>query len=190
MAYPTDPEFKTVGWKSNRSNLVSTTRSNRKQVRSIGSQFWSFTAKYNPMTRAEFAPVKAFVESQDGQAGEFEIVLPVISDTAGNPTSSPSVFTSQSAGISSVAVDSFSGTVKAGDFIRFDGHTKVYMLTADQTSTGNLSITPPLLSDVANNETVHVNNVAFTVRLARDVQSYGLTGYERYSYELDMEEVV
>ena len=89
--YPTTPEFQAINLKSTHNNVKSTTVSGRVQVRSIGGQKWAFSAKYNPMTRAEFQPVFAFVTSQQGMLGTFGIVPPVIGSTSGSATGTSSV---------------------------------------------------------------------------------------------------
>lgn len=191
--YPTDPEFSAVGIESKHANLVSETRSGRRQVRSIGSQRWAFTAQYSPMTRADFAPVHAFVISQQGQLGTFSITPPVISNAQGNVSGSVLTSAAHSIGDSSIAVDAMTGTLKAGDFIKFAGHSKVYMVTADATAdagAADLSIEPPLVAALSDNEAVTYDGVAFTMRLNNDVQSYSLDGFERYNYEVDMVEVI
>ena len=187
--YPTTPEFQAVNLKSTHNNLKSTTISGRVQVRTIGGQKWEFSAKYNPMTRAEFQPVFAFVTSQQGSLGTFTIVPPVVGSTSGTATGTALVNGATSAGATSVPVDSFTATIKAGDFVRF-GHTKVYMVTADIDGAGDLSIEPALITGVSNDETMTYNGVAFTMRLRNDVQQYGISQFEYYTYEVDMEEVL
>ncbi|WP_445779120.1 hypothetical protein [Shewanella sp.] len=187
--YPSTPEFQAVNLKSSHNNLSSVTISGRVQVRSIGGQKWQFSAKYNPMTRAEFQPVFAFVTSQQGSLGTFTIVPPVIGSTSGTASGVALVNGATSAGATSVPVDGFTGVIKAGDFIKF-GHSKVYMVIADRNGAGNISIEPALVSAVSNNEPVTYNNVAFTMRLKNDVQSFGLSQFEYYTYEVDMEEVI
>jgi len=187
--YPTTPEFQAINLKSTHNNVKSTTVSGRVQVRSIGGQKWAFSAKYNPMTRAEFQPVFAFVTSQQGMLGTFGIVPPVIGSTSGSATGTALVNGSTSAGVTSVPVDGFTGDIKAGDFVKF-GHGKVYMVTADRDGAGNISIEPALISAVSDNETMTYNSVSFTMRMTNDVQSYSLSQFEYYTYEIDMEEVL
>ncbi len=187
--YPSTPEFQAINLKSTHNNLKSTTISGRTQVRTIGGQKWEFSAKYNPMTRAEFQPVFAFVTSQQGSLGTFSIVPPVIGSTSGTATGTALVNGATSAGATSVPVDGFTGTIKAGDFVRF-GHTKVYMVTADIDGAGDLSIEPALITAVSDDETMTYNDVAFTMRLRNDVQQFGLSRFEYYTYEVDMEEVL
>ena len=126
--YPTTPEFQAINLESRHSNLMSESISGKVQVRAIGGQKWAFTAKYNPMTRAEFNPVYAFVISQQGMKGTFTIVPPVISSTTGSATGTMLVNGATGAGASTVSIDGITGDIKAGDVIKFANHTKVYMV--------------------------------------------------------------
>jgi len=188
--YPTTPEFEAINLESRHNNVMSETVSGRMQVRTLGGQRWSFTAKYNPMTRAEFQPVFAFVMSQQGRFGTFTIVPPVIGDASGDVSGTALVNATTAAGATSVAMDGITGTIKAGDFIKFASHSKVYMVTADRAGAGSVSIEPPLVSGVTDNEAITYDSVPFTMRLANDVQSYNLASNEYYEYELDMIEVL
>ena len=188
--YPTTPEFQAINLESRHNNVMSETVSGRMQVRTLGGQRWSFTAKYNPMTRAEFQPVFAFVMSQQGRFGTFTIVPPVIGDASGDVSGTALVNATTAAGATSVAMDGITGTIKAGDFIKFASHNKVYMVTADRAGAGSVSIEPPLVSGVTDNESITYDSVPFTMRLANDVQSYNLASNEYYEYELDMIEVL
>jgi hypothetical protein len=188
--YPTTPEFQAINLESRHNNVMSETVSGRMQVRTLGGQRWSFTAKYNPMTREEFQPVFAFVMSQQGRFGTFTIVPPVIGDASGDVSGTALVNATTAAGATSVAMDGITGTIKAGDFIKFASHSKVYMVTADRAGAGSVSIEPPLVSGVTDNEAITYDSVPFLMRLANDVQSYNLASNEYYEYELDMIEVL
>jgi hypothetical protein len=188
--YPTTPEFRAINITSRHSNLVSETRSGRRQARSIGTQRWAFTASYNPLTRAEFMPVYAFVISQDGQNSTFTIVPPVISDAQGSISGTMFVNGAHSIGDNTIAVDGFSGQIKAGDFVKFNGHSKVYMVTSDLTGAGTLNIIPSLVTALGDNEAVAYDSVTFTMRLNNDIQEYSLNTNEYYQFEVDMIEVV
>lgn len=190
MSYPTTPEFQAINLESRHSNISSETISGRMQVRSLGSQRWSFTARYNPMTRAEFQPVYAYVISQQGMLGTFTITPPVIGSTSGTATGTMLANGNALIGATTVTVDGFTGTIKAGDLVKFASHTKVYMVLADLDGPGDLSIEPALLTNVTDNSEVTYNNVPFTVRLANDIQSYSLSQNEYYEYEIDMVEVI
>ena len=188
--YPTDPEFQAINVNSKHRNLVTESISGRIQARAIGKQQFSFTAQYNPMTREEMKPVFAFVMSQRGKVGTFTIVPPVISSSRGDVSGSMAVNGAHTAGDSTIAVDGFTGTIKAGDFVKFANHTKVYMVISDLTGAGNLSIEPSITSDLVDDEAVTYTDVPFTMRLNNDVQEYSLSANEYYEYEIDMIEAL
>lgn len=190
MTYPTDPEFAAVNVDSQHANIRSETRSGRTQVRSIGSQRWSFTAKYNQLTREQFAPVYAFILSTGSGVSSFEIVPPVISSTSGSASGSVRANGSRAVGHTDIPIDGLTGTLKAGDFIKFESHSKVYMVTSDITGAGTLSFTPALIAAVTDNQLITYNNVPFTMRIANNVQRFSLSGFDRYEYEVDMIEVI
>ena len=190
MSYPTDPEFAEVKVTSRHSAVRSETRSGRTQVRSLGAQRWALTGRYNDLTRDQFAPVFAFVMTQDGGAEEFTMTPPVVSSTRGTKAGSVLVNGAHSIGDTTIAIDGGSGTFKSGDFIKFASHDKVYMVTADLSGAGTLSIQPGLIAAVTNDSAITYNNVPFKVRLENDVQEWALSGYDRYNYEIDFIEVL
>lgn len=188
--YPTTPEFQAINVISKHKNLMSEAISGRVQVRSIGGQKWQFTAKYNPMTRAEFMPVYSFVTAQQGMLGTFTIVPPVISSTSGTASGTALVNGNHAIGDSTITVDGFTGSLKAGDFVKFANHSKVYMLTADRSGAGTMTIEPALVATLADNEVITYNSVPFTMRLSNDIQEYSLSANEYYTYEIDMAEAL
>jgi hypothetical protein len=113
----------------------------------------------------------------------------VIGSTSGTATGTALVNGSASVGATSVPVDGFTGTIKAGDFVKFS-HSKVYMVTVDRDGAGSISIEPALVAAVSDGAQMIYNDVAFTMRLRNDVQQYGLSRFEYYTYEVDMEEVL
>lgn len=191
MSYPTDPEFQAIDVKLNYNNVKSQTRSGRTQVRNIGAALWSFTAKYNNLTRDEMGPVMAFIASTRGGESSFSIVPPVIGNSRGNVSGSVAVNGAKSAGNSSVTISGGSGTIKAGDFIKFANHDKVYMVLQDASgSSGVAAIEPALHESVANGELITYNSVPFKMRVARDVQRFQLSGYDEYQVEVDFIEAI
>ena len=189
--YPTSPEFSAINFKSIHKNVSSESRSGRLQVRSIGYQRWSFTAKYKGLTREQVQPLYAFVESRRGMLVTFTIVLPLISYTSGSASGVASVNGSFAVGSNSPSVDGFTGTIKAGDFVKFGSHSKIYMVTADRVGAGTLAIEPPLIEAVTNNNVVTYDAVPFNVRMSNDMQQFKASGGDRYSIEIDMlEEIV
>ena len=190
MSYPTSPDYTAIGFKGVSNTVKSETRSGKIQVRTVGAQRWEFTASYKDITRAQFMPVAAFVMSQDGSTGTFTITPPVISSARGNVSGTVSVNGAHTAGDSTIAVDGFTGTIAAGDLIKFSGHSKVYMVVSDRAGAGTLTVTPAITENLADNEAVTYDNVPFNVRLKNDVQEYKANGYDKYSFEVDFIEVI
>jgi hypothetical protein len=188
--YPASPVFNGVGFNSVHYNLSSTSVSGRTQVRNIGGQRFEFSATYPALTRAEFAPVMAFIMAQRGMAETFTIVLPEISTKSGNASGTVQTVGADAIGETSIAIDGLSGTLKAGDVIKFANHTKVYMIVSDLTGPGTLSIQPGLRQATANDTAITYDDVPFSVRLNNDVQEYDLGLSSLVNYEVDFIEAI
>ncbi|MDY7002151.1 MAG: hypothetical protein SVS15_10280, partial [Thermodesulfobacteriota bacterium] len=132
--FPTSPALAGLKITSNTPTFVSTAHSLKRQVRSRGGHRWLIEGEYPPMTRDEFAPVYAFAVAQRGQYETFTFVLPGLKTPQGSIPGTPVVDGADQTGRS---IDtkgwtaSQSGILKAGDYIKFNGHAKVYMVTQD-----------------------------------------------------------
>jgi hypothetical protein len=195
--FPTSPVPADIKVSSFSPTLVSQTQSLKRQVRRRGGQRWAFEVTFPPMTRSEFAPVYAFCIAQRGQYETFTFVPPVVSIPQGTATGTPLVNGAQSAGDNTIVTDGWSNSItalKAGDFLKFSGHNKVYMVTADATSDGSgnatLTIEPPLLASVADDEALTVSDVPFTVALTTDTQEYAAGPPNIYEFSLQLIEVI
>ncbi len=190
---PTSPVFNAFNFKDESNTLVSLSDSGRRFARKIDNQRWKFTCKYVNLTRAEFAPILAFITKQRGQKETFTVIPPKIKDALGSETTTISVNGAHTAGDTTIAIDGFNadsaGSLKAGDFIKFANHTKVYMVVADVTPSSNaatVTIEPPIIENLANDETVTYDDVPFTVYLDTRVQQYDLGFNDKYNYEFDV----
>ena len=188
--YPTDPSFKAVNFASNFYNVHSEAISGRKQSRHLGGHRFEFSAKYNKLTSAEFLPIFAFVASQKNSVDTFTITLPVLSAVSGDASGTVLVNGAHSIGDSTIALDGLTGTLKAGNFVKFANHSKVYMITADLTGAGTLSIQPPIMEALVDNEAITFDDVPFTAKIEGDIQKFSFPQYDTYSYEIDMVEAV
>ena len=188
--YPALPIFASVGFKSVYYNLSSQSLSGRTQVRNIGGQRFEFSASYSRLLRSEFTPVLAFVMSQRGMAETFSIVLPEISSTSGTATGTVRTNGTSPIGDKTIAIDGFTGLLKAGDVIKFASHSKVYMVTQDRSGAGDLSIEPGLEAVVANDTVITYNDVPFLVRLNNDIQEYNIGSASLVDFDVDFIESV
>ena len=190
---PTSPSFNAFNFKDESNTLISLSDSGRRFARKIDNQRWKFTCKYVNLTRAEFAPILAFITKQRGQKETFTVIPPKIKDALGSETTSIAVNGAHTAGDTTIAIDGFNadsaGSLKAGDFIKFNNHTKVYMVVADVTPSSNaatVTIEPPIIENLANDEAVTYDDVPFTVYLDTKVQQYDLGINDLYNYEFDV----
>ena len=203
-AFPiSSSSFETMGIRSNQDTLLSKSISGKKLVRQIGNQRFSFTSKIITSTRsAVYGELMAFIMRQRSRKENFTIIPPELKNAKGNETGTISVNGNHAVGDTTIALDGFAGDgagrFKAGDFIKFASHTKVYMIVEDVTSSSNAStvtIEPPLIETLANDSVVTYNNVPFTVHLVNDIQEFGTVGADKdgavlYKFELDVEETL
>ena len=194
-ALPTSPEFNALSFQDEVNTLISLSDSGRRFARQIDNQRWKFTCRYVNLTRAEFAPIFAFITKQRGSKETFTISPPNLKNALGSETTTISVNGAHTAGDNTIAIDGFNadaaGSLKAGDWISFSSHTKVYQVVSDVTPSSNaatVSISPPIIEALANNEVVTYDSVAFTVYLTSTVQSYSMGINNLYNYEFDVSE--
>ena len=192
--YPTSPEFRSIRFKSEQKTKVSTTDSGKMFSTQVDGQRFRFSATYPPMSRADFAPVLAFIMKQRSQKETFQISLPDLKNAKGNVSGSVLVKNSHSAGDTTITVDAMTGTLKAGDFVKFAGDTKVYMVVSDVTADGSneatLTIEPPLRSAISDNASVTYDGVEFTVRLTNDLQQFSTDDLDTFRFEVDFIEAL
>jgi hypothetical protein len=192
--FPTTPTASDASIGSAQNTIVSVTTSGRVQTRQIDGQKFTITLDYAPMTRSNFAPIKAFLMKQRSRLNTFTVIPPVVSNAQGVAAGIISVDGAISSGATTCTIDgmttSTTGILKAGDYFRFTGQEKVYMavedLDADGTGSGTLTFEPPLRSDVADDVALVYDNVDFTVRLKNDIQEYSIITDNLYKYQIDL----
>ena len=192
--FPTSPAPQNASIGSEQNTIVSVTTSGRVQTRQIDGQKFTLTLSYPPMTRQNFAPIKAFIMKQRSRLNTFTIIPPVVSNAQGVASGTITVDGSVSAGATTCTIDgmtvSTNGILKAGDYFRFSGADKVYMavedLDADGSGSGTLTFEPPLRTAVTDDTALVYDNVDFTVRLRNDVQEYSFVTNNLYKYEIDL----
>ena len=191
--------FNAINIRSNQKTLFSETDSGKSFRRQVQGQRFSFTLSYPLLTRADFAPIMAFMVKQRSRKENFTVTLPTTLDSQGNETGTLLVNGSHSAGDTTINIDAFAadgaGRLKAGDFIKF-AHDKVYMVVSDVTSSSNsatVTIEPPLREALADNSSVTYDSVPFKVYLTSDVQEFSTSSNDKdgnllFSYEFDVRE--
>jgi hypothetical protein len=196
--FPSSPKPRDVTISSNQNTIVSTTVSGRRQARQIDGQRFRLTLRFPVMTRAEFAPILAFIMKQRSQIESFQYTPPTVDDALGSASTVILTNGAVSAGATSCNIDgmtvSQSGVLKAGDFFRFTGQEKVYMCVSDVSSNGSgagtLTFEPPLRTAVSDNTIIIYDDVDFTVGLTGDIQEFTIGTENYFQYEIDLIEVL
>ena len=196
--FPASPVARSASISSQQNTIVSTTTSGRRQARQIDGQRFRITISFPPMTRTEFAPINAFIMKQRSQLESFTYSPPTVSTTLGLATGVIRNDGIVSAGATTCTIDgmanSTTGVFKAGDYFRFTGQTKVYMIVADVSSNGSgsgtLTFEPPLRTAVADNTILIYSSVDFTLGLVADVQEFNIGTENLFQYQLDVIEVL
>ena len=195
--------FSTMGIKSIQNTIISKSDSGKKLARQIDGQRFAFTAKIIVGKRSDiYGELMAFIMKQRSRKENFTIIPPEIEDARGSETGTVLVNGVHAVGDTTIAMDAFAsdgaGRFKAGDFIKFASHDKVYMVVSDVTSSSNaatVTIEPPLTTALAVDSVVTYDNVPFTVHLTNDIQDFGVVGADKdgnllYQFELDVEEAL
>jgi hypothetical protein len=196
--FPTSPAPRNANIRSQQTTIVSVTASGRKQARQIDGQKFAITLQFPTMTRAEFAPIQAFIMKQRSRLENFTIVPPTVKNALGVASTVLNVDGALTAGTTTANIDnmtvSTNGILKAGDYFRFTGQQKVYMavedLNSDGYGEGTLTFEPPLRANVSDNVVLIYDNVDFTVSLTNDVQEFDVGVQEYFNYEIDLIEVL
>jgi hypothetical protein len=191
-------DFKNVTIKSVAPTITTVAISGQRQSKQVAGQYWQIDADLVSLTRADFAAVMGFISKQRNGLYSFTAVIPVISEPAGdvkavaeaNPAVSQtmSITANAATGSSSVSFDTaynsslFTGSLsaskglRAGDFIKFSNHDKVYQITDDVTFSasggGTINFFPNLTDAVTTSHTITYRSVPFTVFNKNDTQEY------------------
>jgi hypothetical protein len=201
-AFPiSSAKFESLGIKSIQNTIISKSQSGKKLARQIDNQRFGFTARIITAKRSDvYGELMAFIVKQRSGKENFTIIPPEIEDARGSETGSVLVNGVHAVGDTTIAMDAFAGDgdgrFKAGDFIKFASHDKIYMVVSDVTSSSNaatVTIEPPLITALADNSAVTYDNVPFTVHLTSDIQEFGVVGSDKdgnllYQFEFDVEE--
>lgn len=196
MAFPTTVAPSSLTLHSLQPTLLSVAHSLKRQARSRGGQRWGFTLQYRNLTRAQLSELMGFALAQRGQYSTFTFVPAVLgypqTTVGGTPLCNGATASGRS-----ITTDGWANSVtamKAGEFVKFANHAKVYTLTADVTSNGSgqatISIEPALYSNVADNEALTVSAVPFTCAFGGDGHDVSVTPGPVFDWACELVEVL
>lgn len=161
--FPSTPKPASAKIRSISPTYVSTAQSLRQVVSSRNAHRWAIELDFPPKTRAAFAPLWAFVIAQRGRSGSFDFVLPEHAphgSWAGTVQVDGAAQTGTSINLKGFTAAQI-GVAKAGDFVRFAGSYKTYMVTADANSDASgkaaVSLNTPLVASPADSAAVYTD---------------------------------
>ena len=183
--------IKSMELTNNTSNIKNKSITGRTFVADYGNNYWTIKIETVPLTQQqflnEFLGGFFYVASNKVEKITTDFKLPVLKDKRGTASGTITVLNENSTapaynkdiGSNTVGVSGGTGTLLAGDLIKFSGHSKVYMITAatnlDGSTKDTISFTPRLVSGVATN-TITYSDVTFTVIPETDVEEWRLAG--------------
>lgn len=191
--FPTSINPRSITIQDNRPTLMNHSASGRRVVRSYGSQYFTLSINLPLLAKDDAHDVFAFLQKQKNSFETFDYTYPIANRGANRTQTDITVNGAHSVGDSTIALSGFdtstNDVLKAGDLIKFNGHSKVYMvqddLNSDSSGNGTVSISPSITETLADAEAVDCDQPVFKVYLNSDVLfSTDITGLYDISFEV------
>lgn len=211
----THNNFKRVAIKSASPTITTVSISGQRQSKGVPAHYWQISAEYATLTREQFSEVMGFLQKQRGSLYQFDVIIPELSRPSGDirkvtttpSTWNPTVYTATSyvvgatsiaittPGITNTTITNAGGNpanaFRAGDFIKFSNHSKVYQIVENATLSGSsatLNIYPALILAVPVSTGITINNVPFQVFNTNDTQEYSFATGRDNNIVLELQE--
>jgi len=167
----------------NNINLINTiptqinrTLSGREMRDIVGAPYYTLTYEFTNLSEAQRRQILGHIANARGTLQSFNIKLPTgLDDASGGANGTIAITSAESAGVLSVdysKASSANETVfKAGDYIQFSNHSKIYEVIEDSvstTTTGTVTFYPPLRTAVTTSDTIGYQNLEVRARYAAD----------------------
>lgn len=188
--FPTTPIPSGVSIKSINQVYSSLFMNLNIEKKSYGAQRWEITLDYPTLNFIQGKELFSFVTGLRGSLETFDFVMPSPMNTTSGAYTSGTLTVNAGSAIegSAIGIDGLPVNIdalKAGDFITFSNHQKVYMLTTDTDGTGTndtINIMPPLnVPVVAGTTTVTVDSPVFKMSLVNKDTEFSLDPNTYYS---------
>ena len=180
------PGYASVSLKSQLPSMTTRTNSGRAIVRNIAGHKWDISISYNPLTRAEFEPMHAFLLQKKGATSAFFVSLPQYIAPQ-NATFATYLATSALKPTADVAAgkDTFTLDTKS----RVETNTDYSTATQPTVNQLRISFTPPLQRSVqSSTTTMDFTDVKFRVINKQKDIGYNLDVNNLYKLSLSLEE--
>lgn len=155
---------------------ISVALSGRETRSQVGSPYMMLTYEFAPLDSDQRRQLSGHIANARGTLQAFNLKLPTsLDDAEGAASGTIQIGGARSAGNLDVTYTKLSTdnetVFKAGDFIQFSNHSKIYEVTADSVSTGSsgtVSFFPPLRTDLTTSHTIGYQNLEALVRYSED----------------------
>lgn len=189
--YPTSPEIASVNFRVITPGQTSESLSGKLRRINFGVSYYAFEIKYSNLTPLQAGSITGYLSQALGQQFSFNIILPKVSYTKitaaspGGAQTTNTVVTSGSAvrGSTSVTLTNCGANknvLAAGDFFKFNNHSKVYMCVSPCTANGSgiatLFFSCPTVTNIPSNTQLTITAVPFQAVLADPEQMWD-TGF-------------
>lgn len=189
--YPTSPAIQSVNFRIITPGQTSESLSGKLRRINFGVSYYAFEIKYANLTPLEAGSITGYLSQALGQQFSFNIILPKVSYTkitaasAGGAQTTNTIVTSGSAvrGSTSVTLTNCGANknvLAAGDFFKFNNHSKVYMCVSPCTANGSgvatLFFSCPTVTNIPSNTQLTITAVPFQAVLAEPEQMWD-TGF-------------
>lgn len=196
--FPTSPGFEAVNFTINTPSQITNTQTGKIRRIGLGVSFYSWEVKYPQLVPLDAGTVRGFVAQALGPQFSFEILLPKISYTnlPNQTASTPRLSSAASQGATSVSLTNCGANgwvLAAGDFFKFNNHSKVYQCVSPCQANGSgaatLYFSGPLVQSVPYNTAVTITATPFTAIFAGTEQSFDVGYGGMTSMSIQMREV-
>jgi hypothetical protein len=199
--------------KSAMPTITTISISGQRQSKGVPAQYWKISAEYATLTREQFNEVMGFLQQQRGSLYQFDVIIPELSRSSGEirrtfnqtTTQTVNVSAARAVGSTSIPITSFNTSAsgitsaggnpaqafRAGDFIKFASHSKVYQIVENAAMSGSsatLNIYPGLIFAVGTSELMTINQVPFQMFNLNDTQEYSYSTGRTNNIVLDLQE--
>lgn len=179
-SYPTTPSFTAFNFRINTPTQLSETFSGKFRRVGMGTSYYTWDVQYTNLVPIDAGTVKGFIAQALGPQFSFNIVLPYTSYTklTNQTTQAVTLRSLAAAGSTNVPIsgEANKNILAAGDFFKFNNHSKVYMCVSPCTTNAQgqatLFFSGPMVTAAANSTALTITAVPFTAVLAEDVQEW------------------
>lgn len=192
----TDQPISNLRVESEAPSFYSESLNFKSQVFSRGIQRWMISGRYTNLNRQQFTRIWSFLVQMGGRQKTFCFGMPdSIGATSGFAVNNPQVRSSFTAGSDVIQVGVIDADLKAGDYVQFTNHDKVYMLMEDVDASNpvagtpnidayyNVSIYPSLRTNITSASDMNIRDIKFRCRLDSDKINYSVSKGDIYTLD-------